>query len=311
MRTILGTIRDRVQYILHRRGEIVINQRTEVLLEEPDDGERHPRRHQRITTRIHVAAILDRLNNRRIRRRTTNAQVLHLLHQARLSVASRRSGRVAISLDVRSSQALPLSQDRQPLFRVVGYIAAVGSAGYLHVGLQEAGEGDGAARRGEDAIAAIRGLARHEHLHRRALRVGHLRRDRPLPNQLVELEFLRVQLATQLARSGKGLTSRANSLVSLLRVLHLAGILTRGTRHILRPIELPGLRASSIDARLRQCRRIRAHIRNMAVLVQTLRYAHRPLRGVVQFPAGLLLERRRHKWRIRTSRIRFLFNRPY
>ena len=99
--------------------------------------------------------------------------------------------------------------------------------------------------------------------------------------------------------------------MSLLRVLHLAGILTRGTRHILRPIELPGLRASSIDARLRQCRRIRAHIRNMAVLVQTLGDAHRPLRGVVQFPAGLLLERRRHKRRIRAPRVRLLLDGPH
>ena len=46
----------------------------------------------------------------------------------------------------------------------------------------------------------------------------------------------------------------------------------------------------------------------MTVLVEALRNAHRALRGVVQAPAGLLLQRRRHKRRGRLARIRLVLD---
>ena len=100
----------------------------------------------------------------------------------------------------------------------------------VFISLEEAREGNRAAGSGEVHVVAI-GRRLHGDLHGRALGISHLGCHGALPNQLVELVLLGVELACQLARSSKTLTCRADGLVGLLRVLHLAVIGTRTIRH--------------------------------------------------------------------------------
>ena len=81
----------------------------------------------------------------------------------------------------------------------------------------------------------------------------------------------------------------------LLRVLHLARVAPRLGGHVLVAVQLAGLRASRLQRRLRQCRRVGTHVGDVAVLVQSLRGAHRLLRGPAQLATGLLLQRRGHE----------------
>ena len=79
--------------------------------------------------------------------------------------------------------------------------------------------------------------------------------------------------------------------MSLLRVLHLAGIGARGVRHVVRAVQLGGLLAGRADRGLGQRHRVGAHIGDVAVLVQPLRDRHRVLGREAQLARGLLLQR--------------------
>ena len=61
--------RDRVEVLLDLGRELVVDEVVEVLFEQADDGERGPGRDQRLTLLPHVAAVLDRLDDRGPRRR--------------------------------------------------------------------------------------------------------------------------------------------------------------------------------------------------------------------------------------------------
>ena len=87
---------DRVEVFLDAGGELVVDELVEVLLQQSDDGERGPRRHQRLALLPHVAAVLDGLDDRRPRRRPADAQLLEPLDQRRLGVARRRRGGVTV-----------------------------------------------------------------------------------------------------------------------------------------------------------------------------------------------------------------------
>ena len=179
------------------------------------------------------------------------------------------------------------------------------------VGLQEAGEGNGAAGGGKFHVVAalIRGGgAGYGDLHGGSLGIGHLGGDGALPNQVIELKLLRIQLAGELARGSEGLAGRADGLVSLLGVFHLAVIYARGIRDVLCAIDTGSGIARSGQALLGQRSGVRTHISNVAVFVQSLRNAHGALRSKVQAAAGLLLQRGGHKRRIGLARIGLVFD---
>ena len=85
-----------VEVFLDAGGELVVDELVEVLLHQSDDGERSPRRHQRLALLPHVAAVLHGLDDRRPRRRPADAQLLEPLDQRRFGVAGRRRGGVAV-----------------------------------------------------------------------------------------------------------------------------------------------------------------------------------------------------------------------
>ena len=67
---------DPVEVVLHRRGEAVVDEPLEVLLEQGDDREREERRHERRPLLEHVAAVEDRADDRRVGRRPADPELL-------------------------------------------------------------------------------------------------------------------------------------------------------------------------------------------------------------------------------------------
>ena len=295
---VLVAVRDLIQLVFHGRGEVVVHQRVEVILQKSNDGERNPAGHQRVAAGDHVAAVLDRLDDAGIRRRAANAQVFHLLDQAGLVVARRRVGGVLVGAELRRVQRVALVKLRQVRLLVVR----------IGVRAQPAGEGDGAAGGGEfGALAAFR-LARDGDLGGVAARVRHLGCHGALPDQLVELELLRVQRATQLARCSEALTRGTDRLVRLLRVLHLPVVGARGLRYEAVTVELRRRRARCLQALFGQGGRVRTHVRDVAVLVQSLRNTHRARGGEVQLAPRLLLQGRGHERCVRAPGVRLLLD---
>ena len=101
---------DLVELVFHRGGEVVVDQPAEVLLEQTDDRERHPRRDQRAALLVDVAAVLDGLDDRRVGRRAADAQLFQRLDQRRLGVARRRVGGVPVGGQLGGVDPLALGQ---------------------------------------------------------------------------------------------------------------------------------------------------------------------------------------------------------
>ena len=90
----------------------------------------------------------------------------------------------------------------------------------------------------------------------------------------------------------------------LLRVLDLPLVAARLRRDVVGAEQGRHLLARGGERRLRQRRRVGAHVRDVAVLVQALREPHRRLRGEAELAARLLLQRRGHERRARAADIR-------
>ena len=110
------------------------------------------------------------------------------------------------------------------------------------------------------ASVPVRGRRAEPDRHRLPARVLHLRRDRPLPDQVVQRVLVARELALELARRPEGLACRADRLVGLLRVLHLSLVPARLRGHGLGAVELGRLRAGGAERDIRQRRRVGAHV---------------------------------------------------
>ncbi len=132
---------DLIEVVFEGRGEVVVDEALEVCLQQTDDRERDPRRHQGVALLDHVPAVLDGADDRRIRRRSADPEFLEHLHQRRLGEPRGRVGGVTVGRQVGGRQRLPLGELRQPVLGVVG-LAAAELVDRLHVGRQEAREGD-------------------------------------------------------------------------------------------------------------------------------------------------------------------------
>ena len=180
--------------------------------------------------------------------------------------------------------------------------------GVLDVGAQEAGEGDRPAAGGEhDGLVGHRRAADADR-HGRADRVGHLRGERALPDQLVEPELVGGQLVRDLAGRAERVAGRADRLVRLLRVLHLARVDARLGRDVRVAVQLARLRAGRAERRRRQVRRVGTHIGDEAVLVQPLRDAHdrrATTSGTCGRPPAAASG---HERRVRTAAVRLLLD---
>ena len=119
--------------------------------------------------------------------------------QARLGVAGRRRRRVPLGIELPGVEPLAPLDAGQPALGVIGagLVVTIGARALvagLDVGAQEAREGDRASTGGELDRLVGAAAAGEPDADRLPDRVGHLRGDGPLPDQLVEAELVAGQL---------------------------------------------------------------------------------------------------------------------
>ena len=119
------------------------------------------------------------------------------------------------------------------------------------------------------------------------------------------------QLTLHVGRRSERVACGSDRLVRLLGVLHLALVPARRCRNGLRAVQLRGLGPSCRQRRLRQRRRVGAHVGDVPVLVQLLGDAHRRLGREAELPARFLLQRRGHERGGRAPGVRLLLHRPH
>ena len=295
--------RDPVEVVLHRGREVVVHQPAEVLLQQADDREGEEGRHESAAALEDVAAVEDRAEDRRVRRRPADAELLERPHQRRLGVARGRVRLVALRLERAQLDRVSLGEVRQAPLLVVLLCRAVVVAAFLVSG-EEATERDHRARGSELDLLVRARLSGDPQRDGLALRVLHLRRDRPHPDQLVERMLVRRELRAHLLRRAEAVARRPDRLVGLLRVLDLPLVAARLGRDVVGAEQGRRLLARGGQRRLGQRRRVGAHVRDVAVLVEALGDPHRRLRRVAELAARLLLEGRRHERRARATAVR-------
>ncbi len=168
-----------------------------MLLEQLRDGEREERRHERRALLEDVAAVLDRPDDRRVRRRAADAAILERLHERRLREACRRARLVAFGLERAETSSCPTSRSGS---RRSCSSSDCSSRARL-VRRQEALERDHRAGRAEHRLLAGRGGGGDADRDRLPGRVLHLRRDRALPDEVVERELVAAELAAPARRA--------------------------------------------------------------------------------------------------------------
>ena len=131
--------------------------------------------------------------------------------------------------------------------------SSLGSSRPGLVGLQESRERDDGAARAEGRRPIVGRRRAELDRDRLAARVLHLRRDRPLEDQVVQRVLVARQLPSELVGRAEDVSCRANRLVRLLRVGDRALVASRLGRN-----GLLAVRASRVRARGLQARRPRA-----------------------------------------------------
>jgi len=138
---------------------------------------------------------------------------------------------VTLRLERAQLDRVALGEIRQaPLLVVVLRRAVVVPA--LLVRSEEAAERDHGAGGAELHAFAVRRVSGDPQRHGLPLRVLHLRRDRPHPDQLVERVLVRGELRAHVLRRAETVAGRPDRLVRFLRVLHLPLVAARLRRHV-------------------------------------------------------------------------------
>ena len=285
---------DLIEVLFHLRREVRLDEVAEVLAQQLRHRERDEARHQRFALTEHVAAPNDCCDRRRKRRRTSDAEPLQLFDQRCFREARRRCGLVLLRLRVDEDDRgaltrdliadLALRQDGLLLLELRRRIVAA-----FDIRAAETRELDRlAARRQHRQVAA---LAARRQLQRRPqhARIHHLRRHRPLPDQLVDLQVVGIEDAFELTRRETEIGG-TNRFVRFLRVLHARLIAPRSIV-VLRAEHLADDARRFANRSVRQRRRVGAVIgdetfhlivADVHALEQPLRRLHRALGGEAQ-----------------------------
>ena len=309
---VLGTRCNLIQVGLHIGCEIVIHQPGQVLLQQLHHAKRQPRRHQRLPAPIHVLAIHNGRNRRGVGRGPSDTAFLHRLNQGRIRIARwRRSevlpvfsrvevaqGKFLVRVQLRQSGSRGRGRDLG-VFAVVALLVAA-----FFVGGEEARFGDNRSRGREFGLVggdAAAGL----NLHRDGCADGviHLAGQGAFENQLIKLQFRRVQLRGQGGRQTEGVSGWANRLVGFLGTLGLGFIESGLCRHRVLAVTRSRQGTRRGNGLLRQIHRVGTHIGDEAVFVQGLGGAHGVAGIHPQFARGFLLQRRSGERRGRATPI--------
>ena len=268
------------------------------------DGKRHPGGHQGIALLEHVFARQDRVDDRGIGARPADAHLFERAGQGRFAIARRGLRRVRLRLELAAIQ--PLADFHRGQHGILFGQLALGVVAAFDIGSQVAGKVDrlaGDLEPGPAAFDADRDSP--------SPRVGHLAGHGPLPNQVVQPEFVRVQLAAQRFGKREGVAGRANRLVRFLGVLDLGLVQPHLIGQELAPVLRLDQLARRLDGHLGQVSRVGSHVRDVAVFVQALGHLHRPPRREAELAVGLLLQRAGRERRRRPRRERLVFERGH
>ena len=216
----LIAVRDLVETVLHICGELVVHVLGELRLEQPGHGEGEPAGDQRTPALVHIPAVDDRRDDVRVRRRTADLLGLQGLHKRRFGVACRRLRLMAVCKHALRRQFGALGERRQRRALLALLARAAALAGHAH----EAGEFDHRARRLERRLAESARRCRKARGGGGTGGIGHLRGERALPDQRVQLELIGRQRG-ELRGIAEVRAGGANALVRLLRARGLRRIL--------------------------------------------------------------------------------------
>ena len=271
-----------------------------MLVEQVDDGERGPRGHEGRALLPDVPALEDGEDGVGPRGRSADAELLELLHEARLGIAGGRRGAVALGCHRRHRDGRTDGEHRQLCLALLGALALVGA---LHINGAIPREGDGGTGGGELAVGRcarriLGGCCTNTHRHRGADGIGHLRRERALPDEAIQRQFLTVQFRGHLV----GCAQRCggpDALVGLLGVFDLVREVSHGLGDVRLAVDTLDLRAHCTERLLRQRHAVGTHVGDEATFVEALRDAHHLGSRQAQLSAALLLERRGHEGSLR------------
>ncbi|CAB4870578.1 unannotated protein [freshwater metagenome] len=171
------------------------------------------------------------------------------------------------------------------------------------VGGKKSANRDGRARGGHRGGTKRTKGCRHRDGNRFARRVNHLRSNGSLPNQVIQAEFVRGQQFAHLIGGFERVTGRSNRLMRFLRILDFGLVRTglRGNRRL--TVKGNRLRTSGRNGLSRKRNRVGSHVRDVAVLVETLCDSHRVARSETQLATSLLLQRRGRERCRRSTRV--------
>ena len=300
-------VRDLVELLFEIGGEIVFDIAREEALEEGGDEPALVLGHRAASCRC--AHIRDRVSTASvdgIGRRAADAELFHALDQRRLGEARRRLGEMLASL--RSSRASARRRrhigGRRPRFLVLARRRGLpGRArGSRRSGRPGRWRADRAAR--APASASMSTVVRSSSADSIWLAM------RALPDQLVELRLLGLELRVR-HRFGRRLeVGRTDRLVRFLGVLRLGRVVARRVRQVLRRrIRLAMTLARAGDRLGRHVDAVGAHIGDQAdglaadvdALVEALRDLHGARWREAELARGLLLQRRGGEGRVRVA----------
>ena len=162
---------------------------------------------ERATHLLHILTRLDRIDDRRIRRRAPDSLLLQLAHQARFVETSRRTGELLLRIKPKGRHFLAFLHSWQLL--IFTFAANAGDRVTIKGLHASIGLEDGASR----LIAALQ-----QHCRGVVLRVGHLARNKALPDQVVQAPLFLIDHAAQHLRRAPHI-GWANRFVRLLRAL--------------------------------------------------------------------------------------------
>ncbi len=292
--------RDVVERRLHVGGELGVDQAGELPLEQVVGGERGEGGNQLLTLLADVPAGLDGLDDAGVGARASDALGLEKLHQARVGEPRRRLGLVPFRPHLAAAQRLVDGEWGKRLVTVVE--GGLGIVAAFDVGAEEPWEQHGAAAGAEGQAGILRRL--HDAVQRRRAgqlrldargdelqaRLGHLRGDRALPDEIVQsgldtCEAMLVGRAHLRAR-------RTDGFVRLLGVARRLPVLTWRRAEVGVAVALRDRLSARVDGLFGEVGGVGAHVGDVAVLVEALRHAHGVARRKAELAAGLLLERR-------------------
>ena len=178
--------RNVIQLLFKISGEVIFHVTAEEVGQECNHDPAPLSRDKSLLIQAHVFPVLQDGNDRRVRGRTTDAQLFHFLHQRRFGIAWWWRGKVLVCNDFFTVKHLTFFQPRQPLFSVI--VARI-IAAFL-VDFDEAVEGQNRTGR-----AHLRSACVNININANLIKNSccHLASDRPLPDQLVETHLVAIE----------------------------------------------------------------------------------------------------------------------